>query len=133
MPRAEGRANRVLVFDVGDEYVFSHYFDHGGVFDQLREYYADDAYRFEVPPDEFGAVRAALADVGYEIEVIEDPEPYCVVVEQYTEHAVILRESVANWTRRGHHFFLMRDEFAVEKALDHGATPVAETDLVAGI
>ena len=132
MPRAEG-GNRILAFDVGDEYVFSHYFDHGGLFQQLSEYYDNDGYRFEVPPDEFGGVRELLAEVGYEVEVVENPEPYCVVVEEYAEHAAILRESVAHWTRRGHHFFLMCDEFAVEKALDRGATLVSETELVAGI
>ena len=133
MPQAERGSDRILAFDVGDEYVFSYFFDHGGLFDQLRAYYDDDAYRFEVPPDEFGEIRELLAEVGYEVQVVENPEPYCVVVEQYAEHAAILRESVAHWTRRGHHFFLMRDEFAVEKALDRGATPVSETELVAGI
>jgi hypothetical protein len=41
---------------------------------------------------------------------------------------------VADWTRRGHRFFLMRDALATERAVvEHGATPAAATDLAIGL
>jgi hypothetical protein len=124
---------RVVAFDFGGEYVFSHYFEREDVFRDLREYYLDDEYRFEVPAEDIEAVREVLAEAHYRLDVVEDPEPYCVAVEQYTEHADILRESVAHWTRRGYEFFLMPEEPAVKEALEQGATPVEDIDLAAGI
>jgi len=55
------------------------------------------------------------------------------VTGTYDEHADILRESVLTWERRGHRFFVMKDELAVESAIEAGATPVAETEFEAGI
>lgn len=124
---------RVTVFDLGDEFLFKHYLGNEALFGALAEHYDDDEYRFSVPPDAFEDVRAELEGHGYEVTVVEEPEPYCVVVERYEPHADLLRASVAHWTRRGHEFFLMPSRFAVERATDDGATPVPETDLVAGI
>ncbi|MFQ3294726.1 MAG: hypothetical protein ACI8VE_001805 [Natrialbaceae archaeon] len=124
---------RITIFRTDDEYLFSHYFEREDVFDSLREYYNEDEYRFEVPADDFDIVRAQLEDEYYDPVVVEDLEPYCVVKEQYTEHAEILKQSVLNWERRGHLFFLMKDELAVKDAVERGATPIVETDLVLGI
>lgn len=133
MPTFDVDAERIAVFRLDERYVFSEYFERSDVFDDLREYYDDEAYRFEVPVDEFDAVRERLREAFYEPAVVEDPEPYCVVTEKYEEHAAILRNSVANWERRGHLFFLMKSERAVEAALERGATPAEETDLALGI
>lgn len=123
----------VTAFDLGDAIVFKHYFGSGELYEGIAEHYDADEYRYEVPPDEFAAVREALADHGYAVTVVEEPAPYCVVVEQYEPHATILRASVAHWTRRGHEFFLMPTVASVETAVREGATPVEETDLAAGI
>lgn len=130
-PAADG--NTITAFHLGEEYVFAHYFERDHVFDRVREHYDDDGYRFEVPEDEFEDVREFLEAEGCRVYVVEDPEPYCVVMERYDEHADVLRESVAHWERRGHLFFLLRDERAVDEALDAGATPVAETEFALGI
>jgi hypothetical protein len=124
---------RVTVFRVGDEFFFSYYFDRQDVFEELRDYYDDDHYRFAVPADEFDAVRDVLADAFYEPVVVEDLEPYCVVIEQYEKHAEILRQSVATWERDGHRFFLLKDDLAVREAVERGATRVEETSFVVGI
>lgn len=124
---------RINAFEFRDDYVFSHYFDGGELFRQLRDYYLDGEYRFEVPAEEFETVQETLSDHGYEVDVVDDPEPFCVVVEQYEPHADLLRTSVVHWTRRSHEFFLLPDRAAVEEAVRDGATPVAETELVAGI
>jgi hypothetical protein len=109
------------------------HFDREDVFESLREYYNDDEYRFEIPAEDFDTVRAQLEDEFFEPVVVEDLEPYCVVKEQYTEHAEILKQSVFNWERRGHLFFLMKDELAVKDAVERGATPIEETEFVLGL
>jgi hypothetical protein len=131
MPATDSRT--ITAFHLGEEYVFAHYFERDHVFDRVREHYDDDGYRFEVPADTFEDVHEFLAAEGYRVDVVEDPEPYCVVIERYDPHADVLRESVANWERRGHLFFLLPDDHAVQAALDAGATPVAETEFALGI
>jgi hypothetical protein len=133
MPAFDVDAKPLIVFEVGNEYLFSHYFDREDVFEDLRDYYNDDAYRFEVPADEFDTVRERLEAAYFELTIITDLEPYCVVVEKYDKHADILRESVVTWERRGHRFFLMQDELAVKEALDQGAEKLAETDFALGL
>ena len=124
---------RLTVFRVGDEYLFAHYFERESLFASLREYYVRDAYRFEVPAAAFEAVREDLVAADYDPVVVCDLEPYCVVTEVYAPHADILRDSVANWERRGHRFFLLPDEAAVERAVMQGATPIEETEFVLGL
>lgn len=84
-----------------------------------------------MPAEKFPAVKERLSEAYFEPVVIEDLEAYCVVKEQYTEHADILRDSVAKWERRGHLFFLMKDELSVMEALEQEAQRLAETDLCA--
>lgn len=133
MPSFDVDRERLNVFEVGDEYLFTEYFDLTDLFEDLSEYYDEDAYRFEVPADEFPEVRDRLEDAYYDPVVVSDFEPYCVVVGKYDKHAEILKESVANWERSGHRFFLMKSEFAVEKALQRGATRIGETEFVVGL
>lgn len=123
----------ITAFHLGEEYVFANYFERDHLFDRVREHYDGEGYRFEVPEGAFADVRDLLEAEGYRVDVVEDPEPYCVVIEQYTEHADVLRASIAKWERRGHIFFLMRDGRALDEALDLGATPVADTEFEAGI
>jgi hypothetical protein len=123
----------LTVFEVGDEYLFAEYFDDRALFEDMRPYYDDEAYRFEVPADEFEAVRDRLEEAYFEPAVVSDLEPYCVVIGRYDEHAEILKRSVATWERDGHRFFLMKDELAVKEALERGATPVGETGFVVGL
>jgi hypothetical protein len=124
---------RLVVFEVDEEYVFSQYFEQKDVFEDLREYYSDTEYRFEVPEAEFDAVRERLEDAYYDPVVVTDLEPYCVVIDRYDEHAEILKRSVATWERRGKRFFLMADDLAVKEAVERGATRVGDTDFVVGL
>jgi hypothetical protein len=64
--------------------------------------------------------------------VVEDLDEFCVVKEQYTEHAEILRNAVVKWQRRGYNFFFMKDPRSVDQALEHGATRIEDTDLEVG-
>jgi len=129
-----GTGHPIYVFPLDRRYVFKHYFELNDCFDALADYYDHDEYRFAVPVDRWDGAVATLHDYGYEPTVVEGVEPFVVVKEQYTKHADILRASVQHWTRRGYNFFLLKDPFAVERAIqEHGATPVSETDLVVGI
>ena len=124
----------VYVFELDHAYVFRRYFELNEVFDELRDYYDADEYRFEVPERDWDDVAEVLREYYYEPEVVDDVEDFVVVKEQYTKHAEILKNSVANWSRRGYYFFLMKDPLAVERAVqEQGATPVAETDLAVGL
>jgi hypothetical protein len=133
MPSFDIDPERINLFDVGDRYLFKHYFERTDIFDAISEYYNGDDYRFEVPTDELKDVRDALDEQYYKLVVIDDPEPYCVVKEQYTPHADILRNSVAHWSRDDHSFFLMKDELSVREAREAGASPISETSFVVGL
>lgn len=133
MPEFDVEATRIPVFEISESYLFTYYFEGEDLFEELEGYYDRDEYRFEIPKEAFEEVCRVLAEHFYELDVVEDIEPYCVVKETYTEHAEILKQSVLTWTRRGHHFFLLKDELAVEHAIERGATPVADVDLVLGI
>jgi len=133
MPTFDIDPEEITVFEIDDEYWFSHYFTRTDLFETLREYYDEEAYRFEIPAEEFDAVREELADEYIDLAVAEDLEPYCVVIEQYTEYGDILRDSVAHWKRQGHRFFLMKDDLSVREAVEHGATRLSETDFVVGL
>lgn len=123
----------LAVFHVDEAYYFAHYFENEDLFGRLREYYDGEQYRFEVPEAEWDEVEETLWEFYYEPRVIEDVEPYCVVTGKYDEHADILRESVLTWERRGHRFFVMKTELAVDAAIEAGATPIEETAFAVGI
>jgi len=123
----------LTVFEAGDEYLFAEYFDNRALFEDLREYYDEETYRFEVPADEFEAIRDRLEAAYFEPVVVTDLEPYCVCIDRYDKHADILKRSVATWERSGHRFFLMKDELAVKEAVERGATRIGETEFVVGL
>ena len=133
MPTFDVDPEQITVFVVDDEYLFSHYFTREDLFEQLSEYYNEEAYRFEIPADEFEAVREQLADEYIEFVVVEDLEAYCVIKDKYTEHADILRDSVLHWERDGQLFFLLKDELSVKEAIERGARPIADTEYVVGL
>lgn len=133
MPTFDVDRDEIIVFEIGDEYLFSYYFDQQDVFEDLRDYYNEDEYRFEVPADAFDTVRERLEDAYLDPVVVTDLEPYCVLIDKYDEHAEILKRSVATWERQGRRLFLMKDELAVKEALEHGATRISETDFVVGL
>jgi len=124
---------QITAFKIDDEYLFAHYFTRQDLFEQLSEYYNEEAYRFEIPAADFEAVREQLADEYIEFVVVEELEPYCVVKGKYTEHADILRDSVIHWEHDGQLLFVMKDELSVNEAIERGATPIADTEYVVGL
>lgn len=47
MPTFDAQPTTLYVFEIDGEYLFSEYFDHTDLFEQLAEYYNEDAYRFK--------------------------------------------------------------------------------------
>ena len=57
---------RLLVFRVGEAYLFAEYFYNEALFADLEPYYDGDSYRFEVPAAEFEGVSERLRAAYYE-------------------------------------------------------------------
>ncbi len=133
MPAFDVEPEELVVFEVDNEYLFSQYFEQTDLFEDLSGYYNDTEYRFEIPADEFDAVRERLENAYYDPVIVTDLEPYCVVIDKYDEHAEILKQSVATWERQRKRFFLMKDDLAVKEAIGRGAEHISDTDFVVGL
>ena len=121
---------QVNVFEVDESYLFKHYFDSEEVFDRLKQYYNNQQYRFEVPPDEFENLRSFIEEYGYGLVVINVIEPFIVVVKKYTAHPDnIFKSSVIQRTVNGYNCFLLTDQAPVKEAVQNGAARLTETDL----
>ena len=130
MPSFEVDREEIAVFVLDDVYVFKQYFEQDELFADLRAYYNDDTYRFEVPKEAFESVVDRLEEHFYEPVVVDDVEPFCVVKRKYTDHPdVLFKTAVAKQSTGDHTVFLLRDRLSVDQAVEQGATRVAETDV----
>jgi hypothetical protein len=133
MPTFDADTTEINAFEVEDAdlYIFSQYFDQEEVFDELREWYDSEQYRFEVPADEMDRAESFLDKYFYDLNrVVSDGiEPFCVVKEKYTDHADILRNSVYHTSRGSNTVFVMQDRLSAEQAVEQGATPLADSDI----
>jgi hypothetical protein len=121
---------QVNVFDVNGLYLFKHYFDGEEVFARLKQYYNNQQYRFEVPPEDFDEIQAFLAKHGYGLVLVDALDPFVVVVTKYTAHPDnIFKKSVIQRSVDEYNCFLMTDQVAVEQAVYVGATRLTDTDL----
>lgn len=120
---------RVTAFRIGDRLLVDHYFEES-LYDQLRPFYNPSQYRFEIPRSERESIETALEAHGYELRIVDAPEQYAVLVEQYTAHPDnIFKESVLQQQVEDYNCFLMTDEYAVARAVAAGATRLSQTDL----
>ena len=121
---------QVNVFKVDEMYLFKQYFDGEEVFDRVKQYYNNQHYRFEVPPDDFETLRSFLTEHGYGLVVVDTIEEFVIVVEKYTSHPEnIFKQSVIQRSVDGYDCFLMTDQVAVEQAVSEKAARLTETDL----
>lgn len=119
----------VNVFEVDRTYLFKQYFEGENVFARLKQYYNNQSYRFEVPPDDFDSVRAFLAEHGYGLVLVDVPEEFAVVIKKYTAHPEnIFKASVLQRSVNDYNCFLLTDQTAVEQAVTQGATRLTETN-----
>ncbi|MFC5133520.1 MULTISPECIES: hypothetical protein [Haloferacaceae] len=129
MPAFDVDRDQINVFESNDTYLFKQYFDNDDVFEKLRQYYNPDAYRFEVSTDnDLETVEDILHEHFYQINVVDDIEPYCVVIDRDQDHSTILRNAVVRLRQGGQHLFVMNDQLSVDQAIEQGATRLTETD-----
>jgi len=120
---------RINVFRVGDAYLFKHYVSED-VFSEIDRYYEEYDYRFEVPADRFAFVRELLEEHDYAPVVVEDPEPFAVLKRKYTNHSdALFRDTVYQRGLGKFNCFVMKSREAAKRAVDRGATPLAEANL----
>lgn len=130
MPSFDVEHEQINAFEIDDTYLFKHYFDQDEIFSELRRYYNESDYRFEVPADALTEVQALLEDRFFELAVVDDVEPFCVVKRKYTDHPdVLFKASVLQRKKQDYTVFLMKDQLSVEQAVNNGATPLSETDI----
>jgi len=130
MPSFEVDRERINLFAVDDRYLFKQYFEQDDVFAELRRYYNEDEYRFEVPKDAFSEVQELLREHFYDPVVVDDPEQFCVVYPKYADHPdVLFKASVLQRSTGDYHVFLMKDQLSVEQAVKNGGTRLVEADV----
>ena len=130
MPTFEVDREPINVFLVDGKYMFKHYFKQDDLFANLRQYYNQTEYRFEVSEEAFTEVRTLLEDSYYDVTVVDNPERFCVVREKYTEHPKILfKASVLQREHKDYNVFLMKDQLSVEQAVNAGATRLVDSNV----
>lgn len=130
MPSFDVDREQVNLFRVEDRYLFKQYFEQDDAFTALRDYYNQDDYRFEVPPDAVEEVKQVLREHMFEPVVVDAPAEFCVVYPKYTDHPdVLFKAAVLQRSKRDKHLFLLKDQLSVEQAVNNGATRLADTDL----
>lgn len=122
-------ADRINVFQVEDTYYFKQYFDES-TFSELRQYYDEYEYRFEIPESRFNSVRDILHENGFAPVVVDSIDPFTVVKRKYTHHPKSLfRGAVLHRSIENFNCFIMKDREAVEKAVQDGGTPLTDTEI----
>ena len=130
MPSFDVDGEQINAFEIDGTYLFKHYFEQDDIFAQLRPYYNESDYRFEVPANALTEVQALLEDRFFELTVVDDVEPFCVVKRKYTDHPdVLFKASVVERTQQDYHVFLMKDQLSVEQAVNNGAIRLADADI----
>lgn len=129
MPTFDVEQEEITAFEFGQTYLFKQYFDKDDLFQQLREYYTSDKYRFEVPEGELPEVKQILDSFFYELKIAAEPLDYCVVQDKEVDSSDIMRNSVANQRRGDYEIHLMKDEISVRQAIEKGASLPEKTDL----
>lgn len=130
MPTFDVDRKSINVFEINDTYAFKQFFDQDDLFTQLEQYYNENAYRFELPTKaDLNQVDDLLDGYFYDLHVVDNQAPFCVVIDRDKDHSDILRNAVVRYQRGDHYIFLMKDQLSVDQAVEHGATKLRETDL----
>jgi len=128
MPTFDIDREEITAFEVDGNYLFKQYFDRDDVFDALDSYYNQDKYRFEVKECELNEVQQILDEYFYDLQIADELEEYCVVMDQDIDYNDVLRNTVLTKRRGDHVVFLMKYLLSVEQAEEMGAKRLSETD-----
>lgn len=127
MPTFDVDREQINVFVVNDTYVFKHYFDQDELFGQLEQYYNRDAYRFELPTEAaFETAATILDEFFYDLTLVDDIEPFCVVTQQGKDHSELMQSTVVKFDRGRHNIHLLQDQVSVDQAVERGAVPLED-------
>lgn len=129
MPTFDIETSEILVFKIENIYIFKHYFDNQSAFNELDKYYNSDEYRFEIPEGDLDIIRQILDKYYYELQIVEDLNPYCVVVEKGRDYSDILKSTVLTKERSGLLVLLLKDELSVDQAIEHGAIKLSNSEI----
>ncbi|MDI9418134.1 MAG: hypothetical protein QM438_10370 [Euryarchaeota archaeon] len=116
------RRKRIIIFKLGNLWVFKQFFDNHELFNALLDYYNKDLFRFEFKST--GARNNALKLLernGFDYELVEDLKGYVVQLPKSAKYAQVLKNSVAFKETANERIFLMKDLAAVEEATGLGA------------
>ena len=113
---------KVNIFKIGNLYCFKQYLDDRELFEELSEYYNQQNYRFECKTvGERNKIMKLLFSKGYEPIPVEDFKGYMVKIDRYKKYGSILKNSIEHTELGSDRIFVMKDMFAVERALEDGA------------
>lgn len=128
-----GRSDdRINVFEVEGQYLLKHYFEDSNIYGEMKPYYNNQQYRFEISEANIEDVLTFLSQEGFEMVVIDstDLEEFIVAVRKYRDHPDnIFKESVMQRSTKNYHCFLMKDRGAVKSAVKGGGAPLEPMDI----
>jgi hypothetical protein len=116
------KRKRIIVFKLGNFWVFKQFFDNRELFTALLDYYNKDQYRFELKS--IGSRNNALKLLernGFDYDLVETLKGYLVTLPKSVKYAQILKNSVAFKETADERIFLMKDLVALEEAINVGA------------
>lgn len=112
----------VNIFKIGGLYCFKQYLDDRELFEELQDYYNQKKYRFECKTiGERNKIMKLLFSKGYEPIPVDDFRNYLVKIDRFKKYGNILKNSIEHTELGSERIFLMKDMFAVERALEQGA------------
>lgn len=115
----------INLFYIRKKYYFKQYFDRREIFEDLRDYYNELEYRFEVDEEDLDEVTEILNSYGYEVNLVEEEEvpDYAVVINKYEKHGDYLKNSVETIELDDEKAMVMKNMVAKEEALTIGEEP----------
>jgi hypothetical protein len=123
------RRKRIVMFKVGNRWIFKHFFDDKEIFKELADHYDKDNYRFEFKTfAERNQALKLLERKGFDYDLVEELKGYVVKMDKYSRYAAVLKNSVAHIETAEWRIFLMKDLAAVEEAVRLGAK-ILEVDV----
>jgi len=131
MPSFDVDKEEITAFELRNRYLFTTYFDKEPLFNQLKQYYKSDKYRFEIPEDDLEQVRQNLDEFFYDLVIETSCEDYLVTTDKEADSNTVLRNSVMKTRRGRHEIDLMKDKLSVEQAIEDGATPLEKSGITA--
>jgi hypothetical protein len=112
----------IIVFKLGNLWVFKHFFDDKEIFEALLDYYNKDQYRFEFKST--AARNNALKILErncFDYELVEDMKGYLIKLPKSVKYAPILKNSVAYKETADERIFLIKELASVEEAVSLGS------------